>query len=137
MDWDEGQKAAFVQMQFTAQHRYYLEQYAKAAFLIILRDGVPAGRLYVDRRPTDIRIIDIALLPEYRGRGIGSLLLKQVLTEAAQTDKRVSIHVERFNPAMRLYERLGFRQIEDQGVYLLMEWAPGAPSSPGYVNTAS
>ncbi len=124
VDWDDQQKTAFVQMQFTAQHRYYHEQFVDAAYQIILCDGAPAGRLYLGRWPEEIRIIDIALLPDYRNRGIGSYLLEQILTEAAQTGKRVNIHVERNNPALRLYTRLGFRPIADQGVYLLMEWTP-------------
>jgi GNAT superfamily N-acetyltransferase len=125
VDWDEGQKAAFVQMQFIAQHHYYHVHYADAAFQVIECDGMPAGRLYVARGSTEMRIVDIALLPSYRG--VGSWLLEESLAEAARTGKRVSIHVERFNPARRLYERLGFRRIADQGAYLLMEWAPAAP----------
>src|SRR5206468_9595764 len=113
VDWDEGQKQAFVQMQFAAQHRYYHEHYADAAFQVILCDGVPAGRLYVARWSAEIGIVDIALLPPYRNRGIGSFLLKELLAEAAQAGKRASIHVERFNPALRLYERLGFRSVAD------------------------
>jgi GNAT superfamily N-acetyltransferase len=135
VDWDEGQEVAFVQMQFAAQHRYYQEHYADAAFDVILCDGVPAGRLYVARWPAEIRIVDIALLPEYRNAGIGTTLLRDLLAEGAATGKRVSIHVERFNPALRLYARLGFRLAEDEGVYLLLEWAPGAPDDQ--VKTAS
>jgi ribosomal protein S18 acetylase RimI-like enzyme len=132
VDWDEGQKSAFVQMQFTAQHRYYHEHFADAAFQIIELDGTPAGRLYVARWPSEIRIIDIALLPEFRNRGIGSLLIGQLLAEAADTGKRVGIHVEHMNPALRLYTRLGFQQVADEGVYLLMIW-----SADDQVNTAS
>lgn len=111
-------------MQFAAQHDYYHEHYADAAFQLILCDGQPAGRLYVARWPAEIRIIDIALLPPFRNRGIGASLLQQLLDEAAVAGQRVSIHVERYNSALRLYQRLGFREIEDQGVYLLMEWTP-------------
>lgn len=125
VDWDEAQKAAFLMMQFTAQHRYYQEYYPDAAFDIILLNGQPAGRLYVDRWPEEVRIIDITLLPEYRNAGIGTTLLKGILQEAAQAGKRVSIHVERFNPAMHLYERLGFSMVGEHGVYYLMEWLPG------------
>ncbi len=125
VDWNDEQKAAFLMMQFTAQHRYYQEHYPDAAFEVILLDGHPAGRLYVDRWPDDIRIIDIALLPEYRNAGIGTTLLKEILEEAAQAGKKVSIHVERFNQAMRLYQRLGFTQVGEHGVYYLMEWSPG------------
>ncbi|MBV9325842.1 MAG: GNAT family N-acetyltransferase [Chloroflexi bacterium] len=131
VDWDEGQKSAFVQMQFAAQHRYYHQHFADAAFQVIVCNGIRAGRLYVVRRPGEIRIIDIALLAPYRNHGVGSRLLQQLLSEAAETGQRVSIHVERFNPALRLYTRLGFAEKEDQGVYLLMEW------SSAQVNTAS
>jgi ribosomal protein S18 acetylase RimI-like enzyme len=120
--WAPAQKAAFVQMQFAAQHAYYQEHYAGAAFDAILVNGQPAGRLYVARKDDDIRIIDIALLPEYCNRGIGSRLIRALQSEAAAAGKPLSIHVERFNPALRLYQRLGFRQSEDKGVYLFMEW---------------
>ena len=122
VDWDAAQKAAFVQMQFDAQHAYYQEHYEGAAFDVILVGGQPAGRLYLHRRDDEIRIMDIALLPEYCNRGIGTTLLKGLQAEAAATGKPLRIHVEKFNPALRLYERLGFRQIDDRGVYLFMEW---------------
>ncbi len=122
--WDEEEKEAFLKMQFDAQHQYYQGQFPEAEFRIILRDGRPIGRLYVDRRQDEIRLIDIALLPGERGGGIGTLLLEDLLAEAAQVGKPVRIHVERFNPALRLYERLGFSRIGDQGVYHLMEWSP-------------
>ena len=129
--WDAAQKEAFLRMQFTAQHQYYQEHYAGAAFQVILADGRPAGRLYVARWPDEIRIVDIALLPEYRNAGIGTALLRDLLAEGARAGKPVSIHVERFNPALRLYERLGFTSITDKGVYLLLEWAPAARSAAG------
>ena len=121
VDWDAAQKAAFVQMQFDAQHAYYQEHYEGAAFDVILVGGQPAGRLYLHRRDDEIRIMDIALLPEYCNRGIGTTLLRGLQSEAA-AGKPLRIHVERFNPALRLYERLGFWQIDDRGVYLFMEW---------------
>jgi ribosomal protein S18 acetylase RimI-like enzyme len=129
--WTEEQKAAFLRMQFEAQDAYYRENYVGAEFLVILRDGVPAGRLYLHRRTDEIRIVDIALLPEHRAAGIGSILLRDLQAEAGAAGKAVRIHVERLNPALRLYERLGFRQIEDKGVYYFLEWrapeaAPGA-----------
>jgi GNAT superfamily N-acetyltransferase len=125
LEWDAAQKTAFVRMQFDAQHAYYQEHYAGAAFDIILVDGQPAGRLYVSREDDEIRIVDIALLPEYCNRGIGTTLLKGLQSEAAAAGKPLRIHVERFNPALRLYERLGFRQIDDRGVYLFMECRGG------------
>ena len=122
--WDEGEKETFLSMQFKAQHQYYQEQFLNAEFQIILLDDRPIGRLYVDRRPDEIRLIDIALLPGERNGGIGTLLLKELLVEAAWVGKPVRIHVERFNPALRLYEQLGFSRIDDQGVYHLMECSP-------------
>ena len=124
VDWDEAQKAAFLHMQFTAQHQFYQERYTRTDFLIILRDAVPVGRLYVARWQDEIRIVDIALLPPYRNTGIGTAILRDLLAEAAAAQKPVRIHVEKFNPALRLYERLGFAPIEDKGVYLFMEWSP-------------
>jgi len=123
--WGEGQKAAFLQMQFDAQHRYYQENYPNAQFQVILLNGEPAGRLYLDRRAAEIRIVDIALLPAFRNQGIGSTLLHQIMAEGDRADLPVTIHVESFNPALRLYQRLGFRLAEDRGVYYFMEKLPG------------
>jgi ribosomal protein S18 acetylase RimI-like enzyme len=122
LDWDQAQKEAFLRMQFTAQHRFYHEQFPDAAYDLVLRDGQPIGRLYVDRRPDEIRILDIALLTEERQAGIGSALLRELLAEAAQARLPVRIHVELYNPALRLYRRLGFVDAGTTGVHLLMEW---------------
>lgn len=127
MPWSAEQKADFLRMQFDAQHNYYREQFPEASFDLVLVDGARAGRLYVDRRENEIRIIDIALLPDYRGQGIGSELLASLLEEAAELAVPVRIHVESNNPAMTLYKRLGFRMVEEQGVYHLME-CPAAVS---------
>ena len=124
--WDDAQQAEFLGMQFLAQHTYYLEQFPDASFQIILFDGQPAGRLYLDRRPDEIRIIDIALLPDFRNMGLGTRLLQDIQTESAAASKPVRIHVEGYNPALRLYRRLGFRQIGDTGVYYLMAWSPAS-----------
>jgi ribosomal protein S18 acetylase RimI-like enzyme len=124
VDWNDDQKAAFVQQQFEAQDSYYREHYDPATFDVIEVDGEPVGRLYVARWEDEIRIIDIALLPEHRGRGIGTSALRALLDEAAASGKRLSIHVEKHNPAQRLYERLGFAEVADRGVYVLMETTP-------------
>jgi ribosomal protein S18 acetylase RimI-like enzyme len=129
--WDEAQKEAFLRAQFQAQNRWYREHYAGASFDAVLVDGEPCGRLYVYRGAAEIRIVDITLLPEHRGNGVGTSLLRGLLAEADAAGKCVSIHVERMNPALRLYERLGFSVVEDKGVYMLLEW------SPAYVKTAS
>ena len=124
LGWSAEQQAAFLAQQFNAQHQYYQATYADADFQIILLNNQPAGRLYVERRDDEIRLIDIALLPAYRGAGVGSRLLHELLDEAAVAGKPVYIHVEKFNPALRLYARLGFSIIEDRGVYWFMEWKP-------------
>ena len=121
--WSEEQKAAFCRQQFDAQSTYYAANYPEASFRIIEREGTPIGRVYVDRAKKEIRIVDIALLPEFRGSGIGTELLHGLLEEARAAGKSVSIHVERFNRALQLYQRLGFKQVEDKGVYLLLQWS--------------
>lgn len=121
-DWDEAQKAAFLDMQFSAQHQYYQEHYKDTDFLIILKGNQEAGRLYIARWPEEIRIVDLALLPEFRNSGIGSQILGDVIDEAKALNKPVRIHVERFNPALNLYRRLGFNKSGEHGVYDLMEW---------------
>jgi ribosomal protein S18 acetylase RimI-like enzyme len=122
--WTDEQKRAFTDQQFTAQDAYYREHYQGATYDVILVEGKPAGRLYVARWAEEIRIMDIAILPESRGAGAGTRLLEALLAEAAAAGKSVSIHVEALNPAMRLYERLGFRAVEDRGPYVFMEWRP-------------
>ncbi len=111
--WSEGEKEDFLRFQFDAQHRYYQEQFPRAAFDLILRRGEPIGRLYVDRREDEIRLIDIALLPGHRGGGLGGAIMGEILAEGAAAGKLVRIHVEHDNPAMRLYRRLGFEKIEE------------------------
>jgi len=122
--WDEIEKENFLKMQFAAQHKFYREQFSRAAFNLILLDKMPIGRLYLDRRRDEIRIIDIALLPAYRCQGLGTKLMNDILTEARTRGLPVRIHVESFNRALGLYQRLGFRKIGDHGVYYLMEWTP-------------
>ncbi len=124
VDWTMEAKNAFLRMQFESQDQYYKETYQGAQYQIIESDDKPAGRLYVHRRKSEIRIMDISLLPEFRKQGIGTTLLESVLEEGKNRNLPVTIHVERFNPALHLYERLGFCQIEDKGVYLLMECTP-------------
>src|SRR5262245_39541903 len=124
--WTDAEKAAFLKLQFDAQHAHYQEHFKGASFDVVLVEGRPAGRLYVGRWPREIRIVDISLVPEHRGQGLGTQILRGLFGEGSAAGKPVSIHVERFNPALRLYERLGFRTVEDKGVYLLME----RPSDP-------
>jgi len=121
--WSDEQKAAFVDHQFRAQHAHYQKYYPEADWLVTRHGGEDVGRLYIERWPSQHRIIDITFLPEHRGKGFGTALLGDLLDEAAAVGKAVSIHVEKFNPAMGLYRRLGFKCVEDKGVYDLMHWS--------------
>jgi ribosomal protein S18 acetylase RimI-like enzyme len=125
-DWTEAQKIAFLESQFAAQRSYYLIHYAGAAFDILEARGVPAGRLYLDRQADTLLIVDIALLPQWCGRGIGTALLEAMFAEARLAGKGVTISVEKFNPAQRLYRRLGFREYAEDDVYWFMHWSPQA-----------
>ncbi len=120
--WPSNQIAEFLQMQFTAQHRYYLEQLPPSEFNIIEADGESIGRIYVGDWDDDVRLIDIALLPEHRNQGIGTHLIRDVMARAARLSKPVRLHVEQNNPARRLYERLDFEILEERGVNVFMEW---------------
>ncbi len=124
VDWSPGEKRTFLEAQFAAQDSYYREYYPGASFDVVLIDGRPAGRLYVDCWAEEIRIVDIALLAEHRERGIGSRLLASLMEEGAACGKSVTIHVGIFGRARSLYERLGFVPVEDRGVYVLMKWEP-------------
>jgi ribosomal protein S18 acetylase RimI-like enzyme len=129
-DWSDEQKRQFCRMQFDAQCNHYAQYYPGASFDVIEREGRAIGRLYVYRGDEkDVRIVDITLAPEARGSGVGTKLLLEVMREAEDLGKSVSIHVEQFNPALTLYKRLGFEHIDDHGVYYLMRWA--APSLSG------
>ncbi len=126
--WDTAQQEAFLGMQFQFQTTHYRKHYSDASFQIILFDNSPIGRVYVHYGAKEIRLMDIALLREYRGSGIGRSILESLLEEAARLAKPVTLHVERFNRALHLYERLGFRVVEDLEINLFMEWRPPALS---------
>jgi ribosomal protein S18 acetylase RimI-like enzyme len=130
-DWTEQQKIDFLESQFAFQRQHYLTYYANAAFDIIEANGVPMGRLYLDRQAKTLLIVDLALLPEWRNRGIGTALIEAVFAEARQCGKQASISVEKFNPAQRLYRRLGFREYAEDQVYWFMYWEPGPEQNPG------
>ena len=125
--WPQEQIEEFLEQQFEAQHSHYMEHFAGADFDIITtkQKKAPIGRLYLEEREDEFRIIDIALLPEWRGKGVGGRLMTRILEKARAVGKAVRIHVEQNNPAMHLYKRLGFEKIDDHGIYHLMEVRPG------------
>jgi ribosomal protein S18 acetylase RimI-like enzyme len=123
--WSDQEKQGFIQQQFMAQHEYYQKNYIGAGFYLIVKNKIPIGRLYIHQNYQEkvIRIIDIALLPNWQKQGIGKGILEDILAEGKALKRNVSIHVEAFNPAKHLYERLGFEKIsETNGVYHLMQW---------------
>jgi len=126
-DWSDEQKEAFLRFQFRAQHTHYQEHYPGARYDLILRDRRPIGRLYVCDLEGEIRLMDITLLAAERNRGVGTALVKTLLERAAAMGKPVSLHVEEYSPAKRLYERLGFRDVADVSFYRLMHWHPPQP----------
>lgn len=119
-DWSHEQKRAFLFQQFAAQHQYYQQNYVKSSFDVIAQEGLIIGRLYVARWEKEWRIIDIAFLPAHRGKGVGTTLVKGLLKQSREIGLPLTIHVERNNPALNWYHRLGFKMVEDKGVYLLL-----------------
>jgi len=126
--WPAEAKVAFLRQQFDAQDAWWRTHYAGATFDVVVVDGRDAGRLYLWEGETELRVVDVALLPEARRRGVGTRLLGGVQARARAAGKAVTIHVERTNPALALYERLGFRLVEDKGVYLFLSWSADAVS---------
>jgi ribosomal protein S18 acetylase RimI-like enzyme len=126
VDWSPEQKTAFLQMQFSAQRQHYRAYYPRATYHVIRRDDAMLGRLIVNRSEDEILLMDIALLPEYRNGGIGTALIRELQNESARTGRPLRLHVETFNPALHLYERLGFVTLRASGIYLEMEWSARA-----------
>lgn len=118
--WPDEQWNGFLRMQFHLQHTQYQQNYRNPSFDIIMEAGVPVGRCYVDRRADDYRLIDIAVLPEFQRRGIAGSLVSGLLQEADEHGVPVSLHVERNNPILGYYRKVGFRIEEDKGIYLFM-----------------
>jgi ribosomal protein S18 acetylase RimI-like enzyme len=124
--WTDAEREAFLRQQFTAQDAYWRQLRPRTRRYVVEVGGRGAGRLYVDRTAQEIRIVDIALLPEFRGAGVGTALLRGVLAEGEAAGLPVTIHVERGNRARRLYGRLGFERVADAGAYDRYERRPPA-----------
>jgi len=120
------QREAFLRMQHLAQQQHYRAQLPRADHRIILLGGAPAGRLLVDRREGELRLADIALLPEHRGKGLGAQLVRALQQEAKAAGVPVRLQVLQGSRAAALYARLGFSAGPADGPYLQMEWRPGA-----------
>ncbi len=128
LNWGQDQQDVFLQNQFNAQQNHYQSLLPQANFDLVLLNAEPIGRLYQRKSEEELHIIDIALLPLYRGKGIGSTLLKGVLAEAAALSRPVRLYVIKTNPAIGLYKRFGFYQTDDTGTHFKMEWLCGFPA---------
>lgn len=130
--WSEADKQRFLQQQFDLQHQHYLKHYPGASLDVLLVEDQAVGRLYVHRGRTEIRIMDIAVIPAWQGQGVGGYWMQQLQQEAQATGRILGIHVEQMNWARQWYQRLGFAEVKEVGVYLKMEWtAPSTKDSHG------
>lgn len=118
--WTDAQKLAFLHQQFALQDRHYRLHYPNAEHLVIEQGGAPVGRIVLAISTVEVRLMDVALLPAFRGRGFGTALLKSLLAFADGLALPVTLHVEPFNPALRMYEREGFVEVEMRGIYRFM-----------------
>ena len=120
--WTDEQKAGFLKLQFTAQSQHYKAEHPAATHEIICVNGKAAGRLYIDRSGAAQHILDVTVLPEFRNRGTGAVLLRRIMAEGQSSGKPVTIYVESFNPSQRLFSRLGFERVEENGFNWLLRW---------------
>ena len=128
-EWQDGQREAFVRWQFDLQKREYDARFPDARYELIMIDGEPAGRIWTGEDKEQIRLLDIALLPQFQRRGAGTVLLMRLMKEATEAGKMLRHMVFVLNnDAHRFYERLGFEVIEDLGAYKHMEYRPEALS---------
>ncbi|CAM3544863.1 MULTISPECIES: GNAT family N-acetyltransferase [Saccharibacillus] len=120
--WDEAQRQLFLTLQWNAQRMSYASRYPEAVRYLVRQAERNIGQLYLDCRPDGWRIIDVSLLPEYRGRGIGSELLRDLQRRAASAGAPICLSVQSGSPAKKLYERLGFRLTAVSEPYSEMAW---------------
>lgn len=122
--WPNHQKQAFLADQFSKQHNHYLQHYPRAKWWVVTYSDTPVGRLYIEQTTQELRVMDVSLAPSHRNQGLGTGLMHSLLKHADRRQLTVSLHVEPFNPALRLYLRLGFVHQETRGVYLFMQRPP-------------
>lgn len=127
---DRDARDAFIVLQFKAQSASYTSRYPAAQQQIIEHDGMPVGRLWLHRDTREILVLDISLLPPWRGRGLGTRCLQPLLQQAQGQGQALRLHVMAENPARRLYERLGLSVTGRQGPYLEMAWCAAPATRP-------
>jgi len=124
LEWEEARISEFLSMQHEAQQRFHQNDHQDATNEVIMHTGVRTGQLMTERREDELRCIDLAIVPEYRNRGIGSLIIRQLQDEARADGKPLRLQVIRFNRAVNLFERLGFERTSETGTHFQMEWLP-------------
>ena len=124
LGWEEDRINQFLEMQYEAQRTFYQSDYKHATDEVVLFDDKPIGRLTVESRPHEIRCVDLALLPDYRERGVGTILIRQLQKRGTADRKPLRLQVIRFNRAVGLFERLGFVRTSETGTHFQMEWNP-------------
>lgn len=133
--WPEAAKRLFLESQFALQHQHYLAHFGDSHFLAIERDGAAVGRYYLQRNPSHDLIVDISLFPAERGCGVASALIAHSQHEAGLRGSGMELHVDGANPAaLRLYQRLGFVGVEQQGTHLLMRWQRACAQQTGKIS---
>jgi GNAT superfamily N-acetyltransferase len=125
LGWDEARISEFLGMQYEAQQNFVTTDHPKLNDQIVLADGEPVGHLAVEQRPNEIRLVDFSLLPKHRNGGTGALLIQELQTQAAAAKRPLRTQIIRFNRAVGLFERLGFRRTSETGTHFQMEWLPG------------
>lgn len=123
--WDEAQQQVFLRSQFQIQQDQYRSLYPRARFDVIVADDRVIGNFYVSPGDDELHLVDVNLLPEFRNRGIGRALLQDLVEESEHSNKLLSLHVMRGNPAIHLYEQIGFEVVAEEGVYSRMQRRPG------------
>ena len=122
-EWEPALRGRILRMQFEAQRRTYRAEYPAADERLIELDGAPIGWVVVDRSRSELHGIDIALLEEKRGRGVGTRVIRALQEEAAAGNRPMVITVNRTNvQALALYARLGFRPVSETDLHMVMEW---------------
>lgn len=120
VNWPESAKADFLRQQSAAQIRHYRSHFPAAAYLLVESAASPIGRIYLHKKPNELRLMDIALVLQERGKGWGRVLMVAVLDLARENQAAVSLHVEPDNPARAWYQRLGFVDQGAHGLYRFM-----------------
>lgn len=126
LGWEEERVSEFLDMQYEAQQRFHANEYRRPVDQIVVSNGQPIGRLMFEPREHEIRCVDIALVPEHRGAGVGTFLLRELQTEAKRQKKPLRLQVIRFSRALPMFDRLGFQRISETGTHFQLEWTPEA-----------